>query len=71
MDARPFFDLYQIPLTDKIIFKPTNDDILRAKTAVNNYLSNTHNNINILNGYTICEPTLYIGLVASSDKFIS
>lgn len=73
MDARPFFDQHQIPLTNTIVFAPTTSEIVRAKIAVERFIENINTLFtnDILQEYSIFKPILHIGLIASGDKFIS
>lgn len=73
MDARPFFDQFQIPLTDKLIFKPDQINVNKAKLAVEELFNNidvTFANENLIE-FGVHKPSVYIGLIASGDKFIS
>lgn len=71
MDARPFFEQYQIPLTRSIILSPNPTDIEKARTAAQLFLSSTDTSTHILEKYSIANPSIHIGLIASGDKFIS
>lgn len=73
MDARPFFDQFQIPLTPITVFEPIQEDIDLAYKASENFIRNIHTIINnrILTKYSISNPRVIKGLIASGDKFIS
>lgn len=73
MDARPFFDQFQIPLTSTIIFKPKEYDVTRAVNAAQRFIDNIGIIFteNLLKKYSISKPAVYVGLIASGDKFIS
>ncbi|MFA5958966.1 MAG: 5'-methylthioadenosine/adenosylhomocysteine nucleosidase [Tatlockia sp.] len=73
MDARPFFDQFQIPLTSTIILEPDANDIERAAIAAERFLEKINNVINkeLLAKYSIFEPKVRKGLIASGDKFVS
>lgn len=73
MDARPFFDKYQIPLTSTIIFEPKPSDIEKAKSAAQRFINNIRSIIDtsLLEKYSIFEPSVHTGLIASGDKFIA
>lgn len=71
MDARPFFDQFQIPLTDNLVIEPNSADVKLAQVAVQNFLSNNLSSESINSSqYSISSPNVYTGLVASGDKFI-
>lgn len=73
MDARPFFDQFQIPLTPTIIFEPNLKDVERGREASEYFLENINSFIDkaLLNKYLISNPVVQVGMVASGDKFIS
>lgn len=73
MDARPFYKQFQIPLTEHIIYKPNSVDVQNALTAVNLFCAK-HNNLieqQLLDKYAISKPTVYSGIIASGDIFVS
>ncbi|MBA2652720.1 MAG: 5'-methylthioadenosine/adenosylhomocysteine nucleosidase [Tatlockia sp.] len=72
MDARPFFDQFQIPLTSTIIFKPKEEDIEKARLASETFLNKIDSVIkgDLLTKYSICKPKVLTGLIASGDKFV-
>lgn len=73
MDARPFFDQFQIPLTPKIIFEPNPAAVetitLSAKQFINQL--QTVFEQDLLEQFSIVQPTIHHGLIASGDKFIT
>ena len=73
MDARPLFNQFQIPLTDKIIFKPDVDDLLRANLASIKFLEIIDSVIkpDLMKKYSISKPCVYNGVVASGDQVIN
>ena len=73
MDARPFFDQFQIPLTNTMIFMPQSTHVEMAKVAAKNFLDkiDTILSRDTLERYSIFNPKVYIGYIASGDKFIS
>lgn len=74
MDARPFFDQFQIPLTDKIVYKPDNCNIKIIKKTTSTFVNNILNFINrkTLTNFSINNiPNIYLGLIASGDKFVT
>lgn len=73
MDARPFFQRFETPLTGTTYFKPANTDIQAAEKAAQDFVNNITSDINptILNQFSISKPTVYTGMIASGDKFVS
>lgn len=73
MDARPFFEQFQIPLNNNIVFKPDPKDIEKATKSSENFLStiNDHIDSNVLAKFSIFNPKVRTGVIASGDKFIS
>ncbi len=73
MDARPFFDQFQIPLTTTIIFEPNIADVDKAKRASERFIDNIDSIFigGLLKKYSISKPLVHTGLIASGDKFIS
>lgn len=73
MDARPFFDQFQVPLTNSIVFEPKQSDIAKAVIATRAFLNKIDTCIprEILAKYSIDKPVVHEGLVASGDKFIA
>lgn len=74
MDARPFFDQFQIPLTNTSIFKPQMCNIKKAEESIKFFIKNIYQYVDrsVLNKFLIFDaPKLYLGLIASGDKFIS
>lgn len=72
MDARPFFDQFQIPLTEGCLFKPNITHIKQAKIAAENMLARIGSLINedVLASFDIVNPLIHIGIIASGDQFI-
>lgn len=73
MDARPFFDQFQIPLTSTILFKPNATGIEYAKQAADSFTNEIEVffDKDLLKKYAIISPSVHIGLIASGDKFIA
>ena len=73
MDARPFFDQFQIPLTSTIVFEPKPADVERAQRAALRFIDTLHTVIDssLLHQYSIFKPLVCKGLIASGDKFIA
>lgn len=73
MDARPFFDQFQIPLTNSIVFEPRQSDVEKVSEAALRFIDNIETvfNKDTLERFSINKPSVYIGLIASGDKFIS
>jgi adenosylhomocysteine nucleosidase len=73
MDARPIYDRFQIPLSDTVVFEPREEDIERATNATNRFLTNIGSRLSthILSKFSIFEPSVSSGLVATGDQFVS
>lgn len=73
MDARPFFDQFQIPLTSNVVFKPKTSDVEKASIAAKQFISKIDDIFtkHSLEKYSIFKPSVHNGLIASGDKFIS
>lgn len=73
MDARPFFDQFQIPLTNGCLLKPHITQIKQAKIAAENMLARIASIINEddLALFHIVNPSIHIGIIASGDQFIT
>jgi adenosylhomocysteine nucleosidase len=73
MDARPFFDQFQIPLTSNLVFQPKVSDIEKARLASERFLNkiDTAISADMLKKYSIVKPKVLTGLIASGDKFVS
>lgn len=73
MDARPIFDRFQIPLSENIVFEIDEEHVDLAKKASTRFLSDIQNRLSmdILSKFSIFEPSVSSGLVATGDKFVS
>lgn len=73
MDARPIFKQYEIPLTETIFLKSDNDLIYKTHYAVNKFLSEISKFIQLdaLESFSIQNPSVHIGKIASGDAFIA
>lgn len=72
MDARPIFPKYHIPLTNTCIFQPGLQHLDQIEIATRNYLRNIHSDIpaNTLEKFSISNPKVKQGTIASGDQFI-
>lgn len=73
MDARPFFDKFQIPLTSHIVYEPHPEVVSRATQTIRSFLQKMEAYVpkELLAKYSIFKPTAHEGLIASGDKFIA
>lgn len=73
MDARPFFDQFQIPLTDILVFEPAVNDVEKAAVSIQRFINRIDDVLEreILEQFSISRPKVYTGLIASGDAFIS
>ncbi len=73
MDARPFFQRFQTPLTDIIYFKSLDHYRDLAEQAAQEFIAAIEADIarEILKTFFITTPRVYTGLIASGDKFVS
>lgn len=73
MDARPFYDQYQIPLLGETFFKIDKTLIQQTKLATQAFLTNDFATIpaEYLQTFRIVEPAIYTGTIATGDKFFS
>lgn len=73
MDASPIFAKYQIPLTDNILYEPTEAHAFDAKAAAERFIQKIGTSIDteLLASYSIFKPTVYRGIIASGDKFVA
>ena len=73
MDARPIFERHQIPLTEMILFRPEKKLIENAKSAAENFVAKIEQNIQLemLQKFGISKPTVFTGIIASGDQFIT
>ena len=71
MDARPLFDQFQIPLTSKLMFEPKPEHIETAKQAAKRFIDNINQSIqkDILAKFSIINPMVFTGIIASGDQF--
>ena len=72
MDARPIFPRFEIPLTGYSIIKCNDEDIKIASLAIQNFIANIKNYVNAdaLKKFSIKQPKLSIGTIATGDQFI-
>lgn len=73
MDARPIFEQFQIPLTETKLFTPSTQDISIAVKASRQFASTINETFTkeTLSSYSIEDPHIYKGVIASGDKFIT
>lgn len=75
MDARPLIAQYEIPLLDRLFFEGDEQLLSNAAAAVNTFLlrENIAKAIEVatLAQFNITAPKLYVGDIASGDKFFS
>ena len=75
MDARPLMPQFEIPLLNKTFFEVRQEKINAATIAVNHLIDNDHLSAAInpktLKKFGIGSPKLFIGDIASGDKFFS
>jgi len=71
MDARPFIPQYEIPLLQKTFFECGEEQLLIAKNAAANLLSNHVLGKEDMHAFNIVSPKLFVGDIASGDQFIS
>jgi adenosylhomocysteine nucleosidase len=75
MDARPLMEQFEIPLLGKTFFECAADRIEVAAKAIEELLEKNHLHAAIgsgeLNKFGIREPRLFVGDIASGDKFFS
>ena len=73
MDARPFFDRFQIPLTDTTVMQPNKHDVDRSFYASEKFLKQIESHISkeLLTKHAITHPKIQTGLIASGDQFIA
>ena len=75
MDARPLMPRYEIPLLDKTFFESDQAGLNVAVIAVNDMITNNHLytliSSNELKQFGITTPRLFIGDIASGDKFFA
>lgn len=73
MDTRPIFAKYQIPLTDTILFEPSETHVAKATTAAERFVSKMGGSMDagLLASYSIFKPVVYRGIIASGDKFVA
>lgn len=73
MDARPLFNKFQIPLTDTIFFEADLRLIAYAKNSAEQFVDHIENFISFptRQDFSIVNPTVLVGKIASGDQFIS
>lgn len=71
MDASPLMPRFEIPLVGKTFFETDNADITLAIQAVKEFLQTETAFISKLSDFGIKSPKVYVGDIASGDKFIN
>lgn len=71
MDATPIFSKYEIPLMDKTYFDSDKTISQRLTSAANKYLAENKLDNELTEEFGLHSPTIYIGNIASGDRFIS
>jgi adenosylhomocysteine nucleosidase len=73
IDAQPFFQKHQVPLTQDIFFQTEVELTKKLLTATNSFVSSVDRNIdkNILDEFKIAKPQIFCGKIATGDQFIS
>lgn len=73
MDARPFFPQFQTPLTGTLYFKSLDHHVDLAEQAAQDFVAEIGSDIEpaVLKNFSIIEPKVYKGMIASGDKFVS
>lgn len=73
MDAQPFFQKFQIPLTEYIVFRPALTHVTDAQKAAEAFVEsiNTRLDNDLLIKFSIGTPSVRTGIIASGDQFIS
>lgn len=73
MDASPLFPKFHIPLTETMTFSPTDENVANGEAAARKYVSNieTHISRTTLNQFSIFNPKVMAGTIASGDQFVT
>ncbi len=72
MDARPHFQKNEIPLTGKTFFQPSAKSVSNTEHAAKNFVQKDFQMViseQLISDFSL-DPKVYIGLVASGDRFI-
>ncbi len=71
VDARPLFERFCIPLTNKSFFKPQEDLVQKALNAAKDFIASDELNHKNFHKFSIEEPRVYKGLIVTGDQFIT
>lgn len=71
VDARPLFERFCIPLTNKSFFKPQEDLVQKALKAAEDFIASNELNSKNFHKFSIKEPRVYKGLIVTGDQFIT
>lgn len=71
MDATPIFSKYEIPLMDKTYFDSDKTISQRLTFAAQKYVAENKLDNGLIEEFGLHSPTIYIGNIASGDRFIS
>lgn len=73
MNATPLFRKFEIPLTGKSSFSPSDEIIENGQNAAKKFIKNIKNTIPsaTLSKFSIFEPKVVMGTIATGDQFVS
>lgn len=71
MDATPIFSKFEIPLMDKTYFDSDTNISKRLISAAQKYVAENKLDNVLIEEFGLHSPTIYIGNIASGDRFIS
>ncbi|AFL79860.1 5''-methylthioadenosine/S-adenosylhomocysteine nucleosidase [Aequorivita sublithincola DSM 14238] len=71
MDARPFFEKFEIPLIGSSFFSSNKEVNIKLKAAAESFLASNEISNEIKTKFDIKAPKVIIGTIASGDKFVS
>ena len=75
MDARPLMKQFEIPLLGKTYFECPENQVIKIKSMIQSIIDNgeisSSIDIKTLNQFSITAPNVYIGDIASGDKFFA
>jgi adenosylhomocysteine nucleosidase len=70
MDARPLMQQFEIPLTGKTFFETDPDWVQKAQKASERFVQEETAFMEKLNTFGISKPRVWVGDIASGDKFV-
>lgn len=71
MDASPLMPRFEIPLVGRSFFETDEVDVAKAKQAVEKFLQTETAFLDKLSNYKIISPKVFVGDIASGDKFVN